>query len=94
MDYRIILTEEALADFTMILGYIAEDDEDAASRFGEALLDHVYLLERFPRMGTPVPGRPAIRKLVHAPILVYYRVIADQDVVEILHFLHGARKPR
>jgi plasmid stabilization system protein ParE len=33
-----------------IVGYIAEDDPEAASHFGESLLDHIQMLTRFPKM--------------------------------------------
>ena len=57
----------------MLIGHIAEkDDTDAALRFGSALLDHVDLLGRFPRMGNTVRERSGVRKLVHSPIAVYY----------------------
>ena len=49
------------------------DDDKAASRFGRALLDHVDLLGRFPRMGNTIRNRSQVRKLVHSPILVYYQ---------------------
>jgi hypothetical protein len=38
------------------------------------LLDHVDLLKRFPRMGTVTRKRSPMRRLVHAPILVYYQI--------------------
>jgi plasmid stabilization system protein ParE len=93
LDYRRVFTKKALNDFAAVIGYIAEDDPSAASRFGAALLDHVELLERFPRIGALVAGRPGVRKLVHSPILVYYRVHEKRRVIEVLRILHGARKP-
>jgi plasmid stabilization system protein ParE len=74
------------------VGHIAQDDDEAASRFGEALLDHVDLLGRFPRMGNTTRQRPRVRKLVHGPILVYYRVHEKKRLVEVLHLRHGSRK--
>ena len=41
MDYRLLFTQRALNDLAEIIGHIAEEDDDAASRFGNALLDHV-----------------------------------------------------
>jgi plasmid stabilization system protein ParE len=75
------------------VGHIAQDDDDAASRFGGALLDHVDLLGRFPRLGNTVRKRSHVRKLVHSPILVYYQVDEEKRLVEVLHFRHGSRKP-
>ncbi len=71
MDYRLLYTQRALNDLAEIIGRIAEDDADAASRFGKSLLDHVDLLARFPRMGNIIRKRPQARKLVHSPFLIY-----------------------
>jgi plasmid stabilization system protein ParE len=75
------------------VGHIAQDDDEAASRFGEALLDHVAFLGRFPRMGNTTRKRSRVRKLLHSPILVYYQVHEEKRLDEVLHFRHGSRKP-
>ena len=93
MDYRLLFTQTALDDLSEIIGRIAEDDGDAASRFGNALLDHVDLLTRFPRMGGPIRKRSRIRKLLHSPVLVYYQIREDKRVVEVVHLRHGSRRP-
>ncbi len=92
MDYRLLFTQRALNDLAEIIGNIAEDDAEAASRFGNALLDHVDLLTRFPRMGSTIRKRSRVRKLLHSPILVYYRIREDKRVVEVLHLRHGSRR--
>jgi plasmid stabilization system protein ParE len=92
VDYRLLFTQRALNDLAEIIGHIAEDDDEAASRFGNALLDHVDLLTRFPRMGNPIRKRSRVRKLLHSPILVYYQIHDDRGAVEVLHFRHGSRK--
>ena len=93
MDYRLLFTQRALDDLSEIVGHIAQDDEKVASRFGEALLGHVDLLGRFPRMGNTIRKRSRVRKLVHTPILVYYQIHEERRLIEILHFRHGSRKP-
>lgn len=92
MDYRILFTQRAISDLVEIIGHIAEDDGEAAMRFGRALLDHVDLLSRFPRMGGVIRKRSRVRKLQHSPILVYYRIQEDKRIAEVLHFRHGSRK--
>ena len=94
MDYRIFFTNKALGDLSQIVQYIAEDDSSVASRFGKALLDHVYLLSRFPRMGVTTCKNSRVRKLVHSPIVVYYQLDEVHHLVEVLHFRHGSRKPK
>ena len=93
MDYRILFTQRALNDLAEIIGHIAEDDGEAAMRFGSALLDHVDLLSRFPRMGGAIRKRSRVRKLQHSPVLVYYRIQEDKRIIEVLHFRHGSRRP-
>ena len=92
MDYRIFFTQKALTDLAGLIRHIAEDDPDAASRFGNALLNHVDLLSRFPRMGSTVGQRSRVRKLVHSPVVVYYQIQEDRRAVEILQFRHGSRQ--
>jgi plasmid stabilization system protein ParE len=70
LGYKILFTEDALVDLEIILDYIRADNPDAANEFGTALLNHVGLLQAFPRIGAPVPRRPGIRKLLHTPIRV------------------------
>ncbi|HKM83228.1 MAG TPA: type II toxin-antitoxin system RelE/ParE family toxin [Candidatus Acidoferrum sp.] len=91
MDYRLLFTERALGDLAAIIGHIAEDDGEAASRFGSSLLDHVELLTRLPRMGGAIRKRSRVRKLLHSPILVYYRLREDRRIVEVLHLRHASR---
>jgi plasmid stabilization system protein ParE len=93
VDYKLFYTQKALNDLAAIIGHVADDDAEAASRFGRSLLDHVELLARFPRMGGVILKRPGVRKIVHSPLLVYYQVHEDKRLIEVLHFRHGARKP-
>lgn len=92
MDFRLLFTQRALNDLAEIIGRIAEDDADAAERFGNSLLDHVELLTRFPRMGSTIRKRARVRKLSHSPILVYYQLREEKHLVEILHLRHASRK--
>ena len=93
MDYLLFYTQKALDDLAAIVGHIAEDDAQAASRFGSSLVAHVELLARFPHMGGPIRKRPKVRKLLHSPFLVYYHVREAKREIEVLHIRHGARKP-
>ena len=94
MDFQLLYTQRALKDLAEIIGHLAEDDADAASRFGNSLLDHVGLLPRFPRMGGVIEKRSHVRKLVHSPILVYYRVQENTRVIEVLRFRLGQEDRR
>ena len=89
MAYKILYNEKALGDLEAILDYIRADNPAAAERFGTALLNHVELLQNFPRLGVPVARLPQVRKFLHSPIRVYYVIHEDRQMIEILHFWHG-----
>ena len=92
MAYEILFTEDALVDLEIVLDYIRADNPAAAHRFGTALLNHVEILRDFPRIGVPVHERPGVRKILHSPVRVYYRLHEDRKLIEILHFWHGSRR--
>lgn len=92
MDYRVFYTQRSLSDLADIISHIAEDDAEAASRFGDSLLDHIELLARFPRMGSSIRKRARVRKLSHSPVLVYYQIREDKHLIEILHLRRASRK--
>ncbi len=92
MAYKILFSEDALLDLESILDFIRADNPDAAERFGIALLNHIELLQTFPRLGVPVSKRPGVRKILHSPVRVYYRLHEKKNLIEILHFWHAARK--
>ncbi len=92
MAYKILFTEDALDDLEDILDYIRADNEAAAESFGMALVKHVELLQSFPRIGTPISRRPNVRKILHSPVRIYYRLLEHKRLIEILHFWHGAKR--
>ena len=51
MDFQIRITGAALADFEEILNYSCANFPATAERFGNAILNHVDLLRRFPYIG-------------------------------------------
>ena len=92
MAFKILYSEDALTDLESILDYIGADNPAAAARFGTALLNHVDLLAAFPHIGSNVDQRAGVRKILHTPVRVYYRIEAQRRVVEVLHFWHVARQ--
>ena len=91
MAYKIFFTEDALKDLEEILDYIRLDNRAAADSFGSGLLDHLELLKDFPYIGSSVVERPGVRKVLHSPIRIYYRINERRKLVEILHFWHGSK---
>ena len=92
MDFEILFSDQALSDVAEIVGYIAQENPEAARRLGRSLVDHVRMLKAFPHLGALVPKRPGAASSFITPCKIYYRIHADRRVVEILHFWHAARK--
>jgi plasmid stabilization system protein ParE len=86
VDFKIRITQKAIADFEAILDYSWTNFPGTAERFASGLLNHLDLLRRFPRLGSVRPRRPGVRMMVHFPIH------EDERLIEILHFWHGSRQ--
>ncbi|HZO53127.1 MAG TPA: type II toxin-antitoxin system RelE/ParE family toxin [Bryobacteraceae bacterium] len=63
-----------------------------AGRFANSLLSHVDILKDFPFVGAPVKRLPTVRRLLHSPLHVYYRVNEKERRIEVLHFWHYSRR--
>ena len=51
--WKIIFAPQALEELEQIVRFIAQDDPQAAIRFGDYLVDRAELLTNFPELGTP-----------------------------------------
>ena len=92
MDYQILIADTALGDLREIVEFIAHDDEDAAQRFGQRLIDRASSLgsmpDRFP-LHDPARG---IRRMPLPPYLIFYVCDEEAKTVTIIHYWHGARR--
>jgi plasmid stabilization system protein ParE len=92
MGYSVVFAPEAHARLGEIVRFIAQDDAEAAIRFGDYLVDRAQSLAEFPELGTPYRKRPQVRRLLCKPYLIYYRLRQDDQVIEIMDFWHAARR--
>ena len=94
MDYKIIWSDEAIADLQSICTYIARDNPEAAERIGNGILNHVLILASFPHIGPPYPrgAKGPLREIVFRSYRIFYDVSEDPRRVDILHIWHGARE--
>jgi toxin ParE1/3/4 len=92
MEFKVLITETAIADLREIVEFVAHDDQNAAARVGEKLVQNAMGLatmpERFPLHDS---GR-GIRKMSSSPFLIFYTADQREGVVNVLHFWHGARR--
>jgi plasmid stabilization system protein ParE len=91
VDCQIRITQEAVKDFEEILAYSAAHFPETTEQFCTSLLNHLDLLRAFPSIGSRISQRSKVRQLLHTPILIYYRVHEESNIVEILHFWHASR---
>jgi len=56
MDFKVILSDEAITDRRGICSYIARDNPEAALQTGNGILDHVRILAQFRRWAGTSPS--------------------------------------
>ncbi|MBI1375845.1 MAG: hypothetical protein GC159_24310 [Phycisphaera sp.] len=93
---QVRLTRKAHADLDSIWNYIAIEQgrEQSAAHVLRGIKDQLKKLGDFPRMGrhcSPVFGEGVRRFTALRSFVVYYRVLHDADLVEVLHIFHGAQ---
>ena len=91
MGWKIIFAPQALEELEQIVRFIAQDDSQAAIRFGDYLVDRAESLANFPD-GTPYRKRPNVRRLLCRSYYIYYRVVRKEQLIEIMDFWHSARR--
>jgi plasmid stabilization system protein ParE len=62
-------------------------------KFANDLFNRLDLLAAFPYLGEGIKGRPNIKRLLHSPLYIYYRIDQLRESVEILHIWHSSRRP-
>lgn len=79
----------ALDDLAEIVGYIAQDNPQAAERFGQTIFSKVGRLAESPHLGSVCPYYKKARQLIHGKYIVYYTVHRKEVVIRAV--VHGAR---
>ena len=93
MDYEIILSLKALQDLESIISYIAQDNPDAANKFGKKLVEYTRVLHVSPTVGKEVPEfqSPDIRQLILKPYRVIYKIDETNKQIHISRYWHSSR---
>lgn len=84
----------ALRELTQLRDYIAEDSPFYARQFTERLILAVERLATMPHYGRMVPEagyQDSIREVIFQSYRVIYRVLEQQQLVQIVTIVHGAR---
>jgi plasmid stabilization system protein ParE len=92
MAFKVLYHEDSLADLEEIFEWSREKHPETTEQFADDLFDHIDLLQALPYIGTPVKGHPQVRRILHSPLYIYYRLDENRKAIEILHFWHSSRK--
>ena len=63
MDYKVLITDSALADLREIVEFVAQDDPEAAARLGEKLIRRALSLSTLPERHGWHDATRGIRKM-------------------------------
>ncbi len=90
---KLIWSSEAFKDLDAIYEYIAKDSSIYAQRLIERIQSRGEQLVAFPKAGrkTPEMNRPDIREVLEGSYRIIYHLNEQDDEIEILTILHGAR---
>ena len=91
VTFKVIWTEPAVCDFEKVDRYLRRRNPAAADKTSEAILNKASLLARHPQLGGVWEEDDGWRFLVMRPYKIFYRILKDQNVIEISHIRHGAR---
>ena len=93
MAFRIDRTETALSDLLEPVRYIAEDNPEAAQRFGNPIVDRIEGIAEFPFSARKVPedNDENIRELILRPHRLVLEIDSNLQVVYVLRIWHSSR---
>ncbi|MCC6886918.1 MAG: type II toxin-antitoxin system RelE/ParE family toxin [Hyphomicrobiales bacterium] len=85
----------AARDLAGIFYYLAQRSPRGATNVMAAVFAATEFIRRHPDAAPAVPRIPGVRAVIarRYPFKVFYRVLLDEDVVEIVHVRHAARRP-
>jgi addiction module RelE/StbE family toxin len=94
MGYKVIWTDEAIADLSQLVAFIAKDNAAAAVKLGEVLIQKSMILEAHPRLGRMLrdPRKDSLRELIIPPYRLIYEIDDAASKVNVRILWHGARQ--
>ena len=94
MGYKVIWTDEAIADLRQLVVFISQDNPPTAVKLGEALIRKSMILASHPRLGKTLKKSPkdSIRDLIVPPYRLIYEIDDRAQLVYVRLLWHGARQ--
>jgi plasmid stabilization system protein ParE len=91
--WRVALSEQAEVDLERVVAFLARKNQAAAERVGLEIVEVIFSLDTLPARGNPVRTRPGLRKTVHRPYVIIYRLHEAARLVEIVRVWDGRLDP-
>ena len=94
MGYKVIWTDEAIADLHQLVVFISKDNPIAAVKLGETLIQKAMILTDHPRLGRKLRKFPtdSLRELIIPPYRLIYEIDDEASAVYVRLLWHGARQ--
>ena len=93
MVFKILYLQAALTDLEEVFEWSRANHQITSDQFADDLFNHIEFLRDYPNMGPILRDRSHLRRLVHSPFIIYYRVNRVRMLIEILHIRHSSRRP-
>jgi plasmid stabilization system protein ParE len=94
--YRIIVMPEASSDLIQLFEFIELDSPESAAVVIQKLFEAIDSLEQLPHRCKIHRSTKNPKHMVHSmnvsPFIIYYRILRDDRLLEVLTIRHGARK--
>src|SRR5690625_623532 len=89
----IVWTEKAGKQLDWIFAYIADDSVFSAYHTVDKIIERTESIDTHPYKGRTVPEheREDIREVFHHPYRIIYLIKSQNNTIEILSVIHGAR---
>jgi toxin ParE1/3/4 len=94
MGYKVIWTDEAIADLRELVAFISKENPDAGEKLGEILIQKSMVLVEHPHLGRKLRKSPsnALRELIVPPYRMFYEIDEKGSAVFIRFLWDGARQ--
>ena len=94
MGYKVIWTDEAIADLRQLVVFISHDNSAAAVKLGEAIIQKSMILALQPRLGRMLRKTPkdSVRELIVPSYRLIYEIDDLASAIYVRLLWHGARQ--
>ena len=94
MGYKVIWTDEAIADLRALVEFISRDNPHATVKLGESIITKSLILAEHPRFGKQMRNadRETLREFSVPPYRLIYEIKDATALILIRMVRHGARQ--